>query len=296
MSTVGEFAMPRICSKILIISLIICLGVAAPQPARAINAADAGAAAAWTTLGVSAAAAFAYIAWRNRPSNQDKVDWTPKGPGGFYVGGYIGGSMVHSQDWKFGNITFPGIETPLNVSTIKFAPSVVGGLKLGYFFQSFPWFGVELESSFNRQDVRKAAVTLSPALGVPPNDQGSVAAARLYVWTNAMHFMGRYGFFRDKEVPFGRLQPYVGIGPGFVIIYSWRDAAKNFSLDAEAGVRYMIRPQLSAFVEYKFSQQWEVELEDQRVFANGLGREGRGVATFDFTNHKIVVGLAFHFL
>jgi opacity protein-like surface antigen len=289
--------MIRICSKILIVGLIICLGAAAPRPARAVNAADTGAAVAWTTLGVTAATAFAYIAWKNRPGNQDKVDWSLQGPGGFYVGGYIGGSMVNSQDWKFGAISFPGLaKTSLTASTIKFDPSVVGGLKLGYYFHSFPYFGVELESSFNRQDIRKAAVTLSRPFGLPEDNHGSVAAARLYVWSNAFHFMGRYGFLRDKEVPFGRLQPYVGIGPGFVLIYSWRDAAKNFSVDAEAGMRYMLLRNLSAFVEYKFSHQWEVELEDQRVVANGLGREGKGTATFDFTNHKFVVGLAFHFL
>jgi hypothetical protein len=87
-------------------------------------------AAAWTTLGVTAAAVFAYIAWHNRPGNQDKVDWSLKGPGGFYVGGYMGGSMVHSQDFKFDNLTFPGLSsTSVTASTFKFAPGVVGGLK-----------------------------------------------------------------------------------------------------------------------------------------------------------------------
>jgi hypothetical protein len=156
------------CSKILIVGLILCLGAAAPRPARAINAADAGAAAAWTTLGVTSFLAFSYLAWMNRPGNQDKVDFSPKGPGGFYVGGYIGGSVAHSQDWKFGAISFPPLASdtiPLTASTIKFDPSVVGGLKLGYYFHSLPYFGVELESSFNRQDIRKAAVTLSRSFG-----------------------------------------------------------------------------------------------------------------------------------
>lgn len=288
----------KLCAKILAISLILCLLVIAPpRPARAQSAADAGAAAAWTTFGVTAAAAFAYLAWKNRPANQDKVDWSPKGPGGFYFGGYVGASFAHSNDWKFDTLAFPSGNTgPITFSTIKFDPSVVGGLKLGYFFHSLPWFGVEVESSFNRQDIRKAAGTLSTALGTPPSHHAEVAAARLYVWTMAFHFLGRYGLMPDKEVPFGRLQPYVGLGPGFVILYSWRDAAKNFSLDAQAGVRYMLLRNLSAFVEYKFSQQWEVELEDQRVISTGLGQEGKGKAIFDFTNHKFVVGVAYHFL
>jgi opacity protein-like surface antigen len=172
----------------------------------------------------------------------------------------------------------------------------VGGLKLGYFFHSWPYFGVEVESSFNPNDIRKARVNLSRAFGAPPNDQGGIASTKLNLWTMAFHFMARYGFLKDKEVPFGRLQPYVGIGPGFVIMFSPTDAAKNFSLDAQAGVRYMLLRNLSAFVEYKFSRQWAVELEKQSLFSDGLGRAGEGLATFDFTNHKFVVGVAYHFL
>jgi opacity protein-like surface antigen len=293
----GEKVMIKVCSRILILCLIICLTAAAPRPARAINAADVGAYTAWGVFGAITASAMAYIAWQNRPGNQDKVDWSLKGPGGFYVGGYIGSSFVHSADWQFDNLRFPGL-APLSLSTssIKFDPGVVGGLKLGYFFHSWPYFGVEVESSFNPNDIRKARVNLSRAFGAPPNDQGGVASTKLNLWTMAFHFMARYGFLKDKEVPFGRLQPYVGIGPGFVIMFSPTDAAKNFSLDAQAGVRYMLLRNLSAFVEYKFSRQWAVELEKQSLFSDGLGRAGEGLATFDFTNHKFVVGVAYHFL
>ena len=105
--------------------------------------------------------------------------------------------------------------------------------------------------------------------------------------------MGRYGFFPDNEVTFGRLQPYVGIGPGFVVIYSENDSAKNFALEVEAGLRYMMLKNVSAFVEYKFSQQWQVELEEQEIFIRGS--VFRRTATFDVTNHRIAIGVAYHF-
>jgi hypothetical protein len=54
---------------------------------------------------------------------------------------------------------------------------------------------------------------------------------------------------------------------------------------------------VSLFAEYKLSQQWAVELEEQpikelRVRTN----EQRGLSTFDFQKHHFVVGLCYHFL
>jgi hypothetical protein len=41
--------------------------------------------------------------------------------------------------------------------------------------------------------------------------------------------------------------------------------------------------------------QWAIELEHES-FNPISGQEQRGMASFDFSGHKIVVGLTFHFL
>jgi len=274
-----------------------------PRPARATEGAALTAAATWTGIALGGALA-AYIAWINRPGNPNRPDWSVKGPGGFYVGAFVGGAFVPSMDWSFdrsgGQASLP---YPVTAENIGLRPSVVGGLKGGYFFHRFPYFGIEGEFSYANFKVREQTVTISPPLvdvGEVPNpvtgSQVRIPSQSLSVMTIALHFIGRYGFFKDEEIPFGRLQPYVGIGPGFVVIYGEVDAAKNFSLEALAGVRYMIQKNLSIFMEYNLSQQWAVELEHQKIQQLFGGFEQRGLATFDFRKHQFVVGICYHFM
>jgi opacity protein-like surface antigen len=83
------------------------------------------------------------------------------------------------------------------------------------------------------------------------------------------------------------------------MIYDEVDAAKNFAIDAMAGVRYMLLKNVSAFVEYKYSHQFDVELDSHAfvpVAANGaLGTLQRGTAHFDYDSHRVVLGVAYHF-
>lgn len=268
--------------KIVVILVAVSLLTAVPNPALADKFREQDTIV-FSVGGFVFVCAAAYFMWLNRPSQQDKVDLGVRGPGGFYFGGFTGGSLVESGDWKF-----PFTKT----SKVDYDPGVVGGLKLGYFCHKFPYLGCEFEGNFTRNEVKSGSLSLSPPVG--GQTSGVINSKEFHIMTWSFHLLGRYGFLPDKEVPFGRVQPYVGIGPGWVVIWSDTDSGKNLSLEALAGVRYMLLKNLSTFVEYKYSRQWQVELESQEIIhANGFQR---GTSKFDFSSHKIVVGIAFHFL
>jgi opacity protein-like surface antigen len=149
-----------------------------------------------------------------------------------------------------------------------------------------------VETYFNRSAVR--STTLSTSRPILRSTTVTVPNDDWVNWTTALHIVGRYGFLPDQEVPFGRLQPYVGLGPAFVVNYDEEDSAKNFGVDVMVGLRYMMLKNVSAFVEYKFNYLWNIEIEEHAFYLPN-GTVGRGTATLNYDSHKIVLGVAYHF-
>lgn len=276
---------------VVMVIIIICFLTPGPQGAALASSGDDNLFVGATIMGVLGTAAIIYAIWENQPSRQGKERLLN---GEFYVGGYLGGAITPSQDLRFSNGTTlngnPGGPS-VTVRNNRFDPGVVAGLKLGYFFRSFPYLGLEGETNYSPSQVPRQRVSLNRIIG--GSSRATIPNDDWVNWTLALHIVARYGFLSDKEVPFGRLQPYVGIGPGLVIMYEEVDSAKNFALDVMAGVRYMLLKNVSAFVEYKFSQQWDAEIESHAFQANDL-TVVRGTAHLDYSSHKFVAGVAYH--
>jgi opacity protein-like surface antigen len=240
-----------------------------------------------------------YWLWKNRLQPQDHGKLGYRGPGEFYFGAFGGVSLVNSNNWSWEPILGPynNIQIQTAEKNVKTDLGPVGGLKAGYFFDSIPYLGLEGEGSIASNYRPRQQVAFKPPISIYPvysEEQGNL------IWTMALHFMFRYGFLQDKEVPFGRLQPYFGIGPGVAVLYFQNDSCKNFSLDGEVGVRYYFTPKIVALVEFKYIKQWDVELGVQHVTTAGTrwieGKQAAGKNVhFDFDNQKIVVGLEYHF-
>ncbi len=276
---------------LLITLLTLCLALPVPTPAAAeVNDAfyvGVG------VVGLLAAGAIGYGLYETkmRPDQPRLLD------GEFYGGLYLGASFATNQDLKYNGGAF--LNNGLNTTTVgkfrvtnnKFDPGVLGGVKFGYFFKSIPYLGLEGETNVSPNRVRTQTRNVSPA--VLGSSTVTLSDKDWINWTSALHIVGRYGFFKDNEVPFGRLQPYVGIGPAVVVMYDPEDSAKNFAIDAMAGIRFMMLKNVSAFVEYKYNHQFSPEMEIHQFHVNNF--LGVGTATLTgYDLHRIVVGVTYH--
>jgi opacity protein-like surface antigen len=248
-------------------------------------------------------AAIAYYMYKNSPAQRAKGYPEEMGPGEWYLALYTGLSYLPPADWKFANNFPPPLSTvtglPLGggaqyagrtAKNITYTPSILGGMKFGRYLDAYPWFGWEMETSLSRNKIRKDQGRISPPV---PGGATQIFTDNdsFLIWALQTNLVARYGFLQDKEVPFGRLQPYVGIGPGFEVIYARYDSAKNFAIETMGGVRYLFTPKIALFCEYKFSYQFAVEYDNFIPARYGQG----GVMTFDVPHHRFVLGVSYHF-
>jgi opacity protein-like surface antigen len=271
--------------------LLIIVGLAAAgarQPARAtakdqmFNLAVAG-------LGTLGFTTLCYYFWKNSPAERAKGYPENLGPGEWYLGGYTGLSYLPPADWKL-STGFPPPYQGRTARHIVYQPAILGGIKFGRYFDSLPWFGVELEMSFSRQAIHGSQGRISPPLPAGPTKALS-GPDRFYIWAMQCNLLARYGFLKDKEVNFGRLQPYVGLGPGFEVLYGTYDSAKNFAIEAQAGIRYMFTEKIALFCEYKFSYQFGVEYQNFLI----AHQPPEGTMMFDVPHHRFILGISYHF-
>ena len=147
-----------------------------------------------------------------------------------FVEGYVGGNFAASSPNSISRTPplFPVIFTRGNYRG-NIDPAFMGGLKLGAFFEqsgvlsgiNFPswmkYLGFYLDFCYHRLDFpeRTAGTWSTPQIGPFTRTFKSEGGAA----TLAFMFAFRYGFLPDKEVPFGRLQPYLAIGPAILFSF-----------------------------------------------------------------------------
>ncbi|CAB5109215.1 hypothetical protein D3OALGA1CA_1919 [Olavius algarvensis associated proteobacterium Delta 3] len=193
-------------------------------------------------------------------------------PGEWFGDVYFG---LHSSQADNMEITFNG--TPVATVDNSDSGQIFGG-RIGYWFNGMSWLGLAGDVSFSELNFGEIDI------GV-----GSLSAL----------VMARLKLNTSEKYPKGRIQPYIGIGPGF--FYGGmsefieavppsgsvlEDTYFSMGIDARGGVSVLLKESYGIVLEYGY-----------KSFSPSFTSEARGGGQIalepTFNTHNVVIGMTF---
>jgi opacity protein-like surface antigen len=163
-----------------------------------------------------------------------------------WVGAELGGNFPMSP-----RATAAGHE----LGGINFNGTVIGGAAIGYDFVNsgvgaYAWpdwmkyFSIATDITYNPLRVRT----------IGGNEPFTVVKGYCVAWTFLL--MAHYGLFPDSEIPGGRVNPYIGVGPAIVwsglSIGQANGNSTNIGLVVEPGIRWVVLKNVSIDTSFRY--------------------------------------------
>lgn len=197
-----------------------------------------------------------------------------------YVAGQVGVSIPNS----FSNVEGVGSGAGFNVSDLSLQKSVMYGAKLGYYFDSMKWLGVETEVFNSTPHLKQQDATVSFG-GASGTGTFSGQDVRVLNWA-PVNIVVRHQM--------GQFEPYAGIGVG-VFFANTTDGASgesssstNVGLNTQLGLRYKVTQNLAVFGEWKYNRA-------SFDFAESSPTQAAGGLKGDYSANFLVFGVGYHF-
>lgn len=163
-----------------------------------------------------------------------------------WVGAEVGGNFPTSS-----MIEFNGVQT----GGVHFDGTVIGGAAIGYDFVN-SGFGAYAWPDWMKYFSIATDITYNPlrvhSIGGVPVSTG--INGYCVAWTFML--MAHYGLFPDSEVPSGRVNPYIGVGPAIVwsglSIGQFDGNSTNVALVVEPGIRWVALKNVSIDTSFRY--------------------------------------------
>jgi len=178
-----------------------------------------------------------------------------------YGGAAFTESTHISFDGKLDGMAVAGL-----IDGVSFDTSYSVGGRFGYWFESLKLFGLGLDASYFRPDIRPQTVMSKgqiidrsgALLGVPMNTRGAdpVTLAKIDHRITAISFdlMLRWPMLVSTNFSHGQLQPYVTVGPGIYVTALRRfDTDESHGIKAGGGVTWEFTKNFGIFGEYRYT-------------------------------------------
>ena len=157
-------------------------------------------------------------------------------------------------------------------SNVELDPGFTVGLRIGYWFESLPFLGLGLDGFYFSLPVpaQTVATTVSVSGSIFDKPISSTGSGQVRLPSFELPSAGfspqlmlRWPLFTSNELPKGRLQPYVGVGPAWAVTIDTDKAALILGGLVRGGVSFQLFRHLALFAEYRYSFFPNFELKDK---------------------------------
>ena len=207
---------------------------------------------------------------------------------------FAGLSFTRDHDVKLNDV---GIG-PGTYQDVEFDRSLSWGGRVGHYFDALPFLGLAADFFRYYPDIGGQSVQLRGCFFPGGCGTGRGGTGRFEIQTTAISvdLMLRLPLLKSADAPWGRLQPYLAVGPPLFITTVTPRNTRNFrnhdddtdlsiGYKLAGGVAFQVYQNLALFGEYRFTHvSPEVELRDANV--------GRTTLRTDLDTHSALVGLS----
>ena len=197
-----------------------------------------------------------------------------------YVAGQVGASIPN----KFSNVEGVDSSAGLTVSDLSLQNSLMYGAKLGYYFDSIKWLGVETEVFNSTPHLKQQDVTVSFG-GASATGNFPGQSVRVLNWA-PINIVVRHQM--------GGFEPYAGVGMG-VFFANLKDGASgesssttNVGLNTQLGLRYKVTQNVAVFAEWKYNRA-------NLNFSESSPTQQTGGFKGDYSANIFAFGVGYHF-
>jgi opacity protein-like surface antigen len=207
---------------------------------------------------------------------------------------FAGLSFTRDHDVKLNDV---GIG-PGTYQDVEFDRSLSWGGRVGHYFDALPFLGLAADFFRYYPDIGGQSVQLRGCFfpGGCGTGRGGIGRFEIQTAAISVDLMLRLPLLKSADAPWGRLQPYLAVGPPLFITTVTPRNTRNFrnhdddtdlsiGYKLAGGVAFQIYKNLALFGEYRFTHvSPEVELRDANV--------GRTTWRTDLDTHSALIGLS----
>ena len=188
----------------------------------------------------------------------------------WYLGGAVGVTIPHTID------DLESTDSVFTVTSSGFDPDTafVGGIKGGYFFESIPYLGVEVNWAMSTSDIDKEAVALT--ISGTATGLGAGQATGNFLYSADVDYVSSFGFLamlratdEDAAKEYFGIQPYLGLGFSVTTLEvksatlfntagtqvgttANSDSSTDVGFLLSTGLNYIVSDNIKVYSEYRF--------------------------------------------